>query len=173
MSTAHPWLEELPWPTKEMPRDELHERIEHTLTMVNSGVLATLGKNGPIASPIEFYAEGLTPYMFPQPGSPKLKAMRRDPRVCFAVNTPIFGWVTCRGAQVFGQAELLEEDTPEWEHGMEILHWEASAAELGRDINTRPDAPIMRVNPERIVYTEHWIRRQGYAPRQIWRKSDD
>jgi len=108
MSAAHPWLEELPWPTDKMPRDQLYERIEHTLTMVNMGVLATTGKNGAIASPIEFYAEGLTAYMYPQPGSPKIKAMQSDPRVSFAVHTPVVGWVSCRGAQLFGQAEILE-----------------------------------------------------------------
>jgi hypothetical protein len=30
----------------------------------------------------------------------------------------------------------------------------------------------MRIEPDRVVYTEHWIRRQGFAPRQIWRKAD-
>ena len=172
MSTAHPWLEELPWPKQAMPRDDLYERIEHTLTMVNMGVLATIGKHGPIASPIEFYADGLTAYMYPQPGSPKLKAMQRDPRVSFAVNTPVVGWVSCRGAQLFGEAEFLERGTPEWEHGINILHWQASAAELGRDVNTKPSDTIMRIDPDRVVYTEHWIRRRGFAPRQIWRKAD-
>ena len=172
MSAAHPWLEELPWPTEKMPRDQLYERIEHTLTMVNMGVLATTGKNGAIASPIEFYAEGLTAYMYPQPGSPKIKAMQSDPRVSFAVHTPVVGWVSCRGAHLFGQAEILEPGTPEWEHGIDILHWQASAAELGRDVNVRPPDPIMRIEPDRVVYTEHWIRRQGFAPRQIWRKAD-
>jgi hypothetical protein len=172
MSTAHPWLEELPWPTEKMPRNQLYERIEHTLTMVNMGVLATTGKNGPIASPVEFYAEGLTAYMYPQPGSPKLKAMQRDPRVSFAVHTPVVGWVSCRGAQLFGEAEFLEPGTPEWEHGINILRWQASAAELGRDVNVKPSDTIMRIAPDRVVYTEHWIRRQGFAPRQIWRKAD-
>ena len=28
-------------------------------------------------------------------------------------------------------------------------------------------------DPERIVYTEHMMRKEGYAPRQIWRRGAD
>jgi hypothetical protein len=27
------------------------------------------------------------------------------------------------------------------------------------------------VEAERIVHTEHWLRREGFAPRQTWRRS--
>jgi hypothetical protein len=27
------------------------------------------------------------------------------------------------------------------------------------------------VDADRIVYTEHWLRRDGYAPRQHWQRS--
>lgn len=170
MSNAHPWLEAWPWPTKKMPRDQLYARIEHLLVMANIGVLATTGKNGAIASPVEYTAEGLAVYSYPQPGSPKLAAMKRDPRVSFAVHAAVGNWVSCRGAQLFGLAEILEPGTDDWEHGIAILPWEANAIELGRDINTKPSDPIMRIQPDRVVYTEHWIRRDGYAPRQIWRR---
>jgi len=170
MSNAHPWLEDWPWPTKKMPRDQLYARIEHLLIMANIGVLATTGKNGAIASPVEYTAEGLAVYSYPQPGSPKLAAMKTDPRVSFAVHAAVGNWVSCRGAQLFGRAEILEPGTDDWEHGIAILPWEANAIELGRDINTKPSDPIMRIQPDRVVYTEHWMRRDGYAPRQIWRR---
>ena len=76
---AHPWLQETPWPTKPLPRDQLTARIEHLLAINWMGVLCTLGKDGPIGSPVEYYAEGNVVYILPQPGSPKLKAMERDP----------------------------------------------------------------------------------------------
>ena len=170
MSNAHPWLEDWPWPTKKMPRDQLYARIEHLLIMANIGVLATTGKNGAIASPVEYTAEGLAVYSYQQPGSPKLVAMKTDPRVSFAVHAAVGNWVSCRGAQLFGRAEILEPGTDDWEHGIAILPWEANAIELGRDINTKPSDPIMRIQPDRVVYTEHWMRRDGYAPRQIWRR---
>ena len=89
MSAAHRWLEPENWPKVPMPREALEARIERVLTLTNIAFLGTLGKNGPIVSPLEFYADGLDVYVFPQPNSPKLKAMQRDPRICLAVANPI------------------------------------------------------------------------------------
>ena len=171
MSAAHPWLEPENWPKTELPQDELTRRIERALTLTNIGVLSTIGKNGPIGSPVEFYADGLTIYVFPQPGSPKLKAMQRDPRVCFAVANPMAGWASAQGAQLFGKAELLDVGSSAWQHGMTIFKWPASSWEIGRPLKEPPQGQLMKLAPERIVYTEHFLRRDGYAPRQIWRQS--
>ena len=162
MSAAHPWLEPENWPTEQMPRDQLAQRIERVLTMTNICYLATLGKNGPIVSPVEFYADGLAIYVFPQPGSPKLKAMQRDPRVSCTM-----------GAQLFGKAELLEVGSPEWEHGMTIFKWPGSSFEIGRESDSPPQGMLMKLDPERIVYTEHYMRKDGFAPRQIWRREQN
>lgn len=168
MSAAHPWLEPENWPKTPLPRPRLEDRIERVLTITNIGVLATLGKNGPIASPVEFYADGLSLYVFPQPNSPKLKAMQRDPRVCFTVMNPMAGWACTMGAQLFGKAKLLEVDSPEWVRGMQIFKWPASSFEIGRPLDEPPRGLLMRLDPERIVYTEHFLRKEGFAPRQIW-----
>ncbi|MEZ5498325.1 MAG: pyridoxamine 5'-phosphate oxidase family protein [Steroidobacteraceae bacterium] len=171
MGAAHPWLELSNWPKQELPREELERRIERCLTLTNLGVLATSGRDGPIASPVEFYADRLDVYIFPQPNSPKLKAMQRDPRVCFAVANPMAGWASAQGAQIFGEAELLEPDSAGWQHGMNIFRWPASAFEIGRPLDGPPRGTLMRLAPRRIVYTEHFLRRDGFAPRQIWRPS--
>ena len=93
MSVAHPWLEQEPWPTATMPKEMLEGRIERVLTMTNIGYLGTVMKSGaPIVSPVEFYHDGLQLYIFPQPNSPKLKAMQRDPRVSVAIANPMAGW---------------------------------------------------------------------------------
>ncbi len=174
MSTAHPWLEEKPWPTKKMPKELLERHINRVLTLTNIGVLGTVSKSGaPIVSPVEFYADGLQIYMFPQPNSPKLKAMQRDPRVGFTVMNPMAGWACTMGAQVFGQANLLDVDTPEWEHGMKIFKWVASSWEMGSGLEQPPQGQLMRLDPDRIVFTEHFMRIDGWAPRQIWRKDED
>jgi hypothetical protein len=36
-----------------------------------------------------------------------------------------------------------------------------------------PGGPLVVVEAERIVYTEHWLRREGFAPRQVWRREPD
>ncbi len=172
MSVAQPWLEQSPWPTKQMPVDMLERRIERVLTMTNIGYLATVSKSGaPIVSPLEFYNEGMSVYFFPQPNSPKLKAMQRDPRVALAMANPMAGWACVMGCQLFGNVTLLDVDTPEWEHGMKVFKWVAGSFELGRDLNEGPPrGQLARLDPDRIVYTEHLNRKDGYAPRQIWRK---
>ena len=175
MSVAHPWLEQEPWPTAVMPREMLEKRIERVLTMTNIGYLGTVRKDGsPIVSPIEFYADGFTSaegfslYVFPQPKSPKAYAIKRDPRVAMAIANPMAGWACVMGCQFFGMAKLLDVDTPEWEHGMKVFKWQASSAELGRSLDTAPRGQLARIDAERIVYTEHLMRKEGYAPRQIW-----
>ena len=170
MSIAHPWLEE-PWPTKPLPNELLLKKIERILTMTNIAYLGTVAKDGsPIVSPLEFYHDDLAIYFFPQPGSPKLKAMQRDPRVSLAIANPMAGWACIMGAQIFGPATLMEPYTPEWEHGMSCFKWVGSKFEMGKPYDKPPEGILARLDPERIVYTEHLMRKEGYAPRQIWRK---
>jgi general stress protein 26 len=174
MSVAHPWLEQEPWPTQAMPKQMLEKRIERVLTMTNIGYLGTVRKDGsPIVSPLEFYNDGFTLYIFPQPKSPKAYAIKRDPRVAIAIANPMAGWACVMGCQIFGQATLLDVDTPEWERGMKVFKWQASSAELGRQTQEAPRGQLARIEPERIVYTEHLMRKEGYAPRQIWTPGDD
>lgn len=178
MSVAHKWLEQEPWPTKVMPKDLLESRIERALTLTNLGCLGTVKKDGsPIVSPVEFYSEfndgGFSVFIFPQPNSPKVLALRRDPRVCFAVATPMATWASVMGAQIFGKGTLLDPGTPEWEHGMRVYKWVASSFELGKITTTPPPGQLLRIDAERIAYTEHFMRKEGYAPRQIWERDSD
>jgi hypothetical protein len=168
--TAHPWLQQKEWPSKQLSRDELTSRIEHLLAIQWMGVLCTIGKNGPIGSPIEYYAEGTTCYMYPQPGSPKVKALERDPRICFAVHVENTGWASVRGAQLFGSGQFLEPGTPELDHAMSIYRWQSSSAQIGRPMDEVPQHRLLKFEPDRIVYTEQWLRKDGYGPRQIWTK---
>ena len=174
MSIAHKWLEQEPWPTQVMPKKLLESRIERVLTLTNIGYLGTVRKDGsPIVSPVEFYNDKFQLYIFPQPNSPKVHALRRDPRLSFAIANPMAGWACVMGAQFFGKGTLLDVDTSEWEHGMQVFKWVASSFELGK-INAKPPrGQLLRIDPERIVYTEHFMRSEGYAPRQIWTPGDD
>ena len=171
--SAHPWLAETPWPTRQLPRDELTGRIEHFLATQWMGVLCTTTATGPIGSPVEYYAEGTVVYILPQPGSPKVAAIQRDPRVCFAVHGENCGWASVRGAQLFGAAELLDPGTPEHDHALTIYRWQASSVQLGRPLDQPPQMQLAKIDPARIVYTEQWLRKDGYGPRQIWHKDPD
>jgi hypothetical protein len=78
------------------------------------------------------------------------------------------GWASAMGCQMFGNAVLLDPGTKDWQHGMRVFKWPASAFEIGRPFSEPPKGQLMRLRPDRIVYTEHFLRRDGYAPRQIW-----
>lgn len=168
--SAHPWLSETPWPTRQLPREELARRIEHFLATHWMGVLCTSGRNGPIGSPVEYYAEGMTIYILPQPGSPKIKALQADPRICVAIHGANCGWASVRGAQLFGNAEMLDPGTAEHAHAMSVYRWQASAVQLGKPLDKTPQVALLRLTPERIVYTEQWLRKDGFGPRQIWHR---
>jgi hypothetical protein len=78
------------------------------------------------------------------------------------------------GAQFFGTGTLLDPGTPAWELGMKIFKWPASHFELGQPAGSGPPrGQLLRIDPERIVYTEHLLRKEGYAPRQIWLRDAD
>jgi nitroimidazol reductase NimA-like FMN-containing flavoprotein (pyridoxamine 5'-phosphate oxidase superfamily) len=171
--SAHPWLAETPWPTKQLPREELTSKIEHFLATHWMGVLCTIGKDGPIGSPVEYYADGMACYVLPQPNSPKLKAMQRDPRVCFAVHGENSGWASVQGAQLFADVEIIEPGTPEHEAAMQVYRWESSAVQLGKPIDEVPQVQLAKIDPHRVVYTEQWLRKDGFGPRQIWHKDPD
>jgi nitroimidazol reductase NimA-like FMN-containing flavoprotein (pyridoxamine 5'-phosphate oxidase superfamily) len=168
--SAHPWLAETPWPTQQLPREELTSKIEHFLATHWMGVLCTLGKDGPIGSPVEYYADGTDAYILPQPNSPKLKAMQRDPRVCFAVHGENSGWASVRGAQLFADVEIIEPGTPAHEAAMNIYRWESSAVQLGKPLDEVPQMQLAKISPHRVVYTEQWLRKDGFGPRQIWHR---
>ncbi|MGI9308397.1 MAG: pyridoxamine 5'-phosphate oxidase family protein [Gammaproteobacteria bacterium] len=168
--SAHSWLAETPWPTKQLPREELEQRIEHFLATHWMGVLCTVNKNGPIGSPVEYYAEGKSVYVLPQPGSPKVKAMQDDPRLCFAIFGENSGWASVRGTQLFGKAEFIEPGTSAHEHAMSIYRWQPSAVQLSKPLDSPPQVALVKIDPERIVYTEQWLRKDGFGPRQIWHK---
>ena len=159
--SAHPWLVETPWPTKQLPREEMTARIQHLLATHWMGVLCTIARSGPIGSPVEYYADGMAVYILPQPGSPKLRALQADPRVCFAVHAANSGWASVRGAQLFGTARLLDPGTPEHAQAMTIYRWEPSAIQLGMSLDKPPQVQLLEIDPDRIVYTEHWLRLYG------------
>jgi hypothetical protein len=70
---------------------------------------------------------------------------------------------------LFGTARTLERDHPEADAYWEALRWQSDHVERGRSLDEVPADPITIVTPARILYTEHWLRREGYAPRQTWR----
>jgi hypothetical protein len=86
---------------------------------------------------------------------------------------PLVSQASSRGAQLFGTAEVLMPGDDGYADGMAVYRWQSDAAERGRPLDQEPDGPMLRIAAERIVYTEHWLRREGYSPRQFWTRTRD
>jgi general stress protein 26 len=167
-SQPTPWLVGDP-PRKRLDHDRLSERILNLLGSQNMCVLATAGANGPLATPVRYYCRDFDVIFTASPTSPKLRNIRSDNRVSLGIFAPHVGLASSRGCQVFGNATVALPGTPEFEDAIRWYRWQSDSAERGR--STPPSTAVVTVKPERIVYTEHWLRRDGYAPRQVWTRA--
>ncbi|MCT2280569.1 pyridoxamine 5'-phosphate oxidase family protein [Micromonospora chalcea] len=169
MPLTNPWLTG-PTPTRKLDRDRLEERILNLLSSQNMCVLATAGPDGPLATPVRYYPLGFTLMFTAAPRSPKMRNIAADPRVSVGVFAPLVGLASSRGAQVFGAARVLGPEHPDRARHWAAFRWESEHAERGRSLAEPPEDPLVVIEADRIVYTEHWLRREGYAPRQHWRR---
>jgi nitroimidazol reductase NimA-like FMN-containing flavoprotein (pyridoxamine 5'-phosphate oxidase superfamily) len=82
---------------------------KHSCGMVhrNALVLATSYKDSPRATPLEFFNEGLTLYIFGEPGG-KIANIKRNKKVCAAVyEQPLKHSKVQKSVQIFGKVELI------------------------------------------------------------------
>lgn len=170
MPLNNPWLAE-PAPSRRLERDPLEERIRNLLAGQNMCVLATTGADGPLATPVRYYALDLAIMFTASPRSPKMRNLAADPRVSAGIFAPLVGLASSRGAQIFGRARVLGPDDPAREPYWAAFRWENEHVERGRPVTEPPRETLVVIEPDRIVYTEHWLRRDGFAPRQVWRRN--
>ncbi|GIM94307.1 pyridoxamine 5'-phosphate oxidase family protein [Paractinoplanes toevensis] len=170
MPLTNPWLTE-PMPAGRLPRERLDERIRNLLASQNMCVLATAGPDGPLATPVRYYSLDFAVMFTAAPSSPKLRNVAADPRVSVGIFAPLVGLASSRGAQLFGEALVLPPDHPDGERYWAAFRWESEHAERGRPLTEPPRDTLVVIEPTRIVYTEHWLRREGFAARQFWKRS--
>jgi nitroimidazol reductase NimA-like FMN-containing flavoprotein (pyridoxamine 5'-phosphate oxidase superfamily) len=169
MPVTNEWLAG-PSPTKRLDRDLLEERILNLLSSQNMCVLATSGADGPLATPVRYFHLDFALMFTAVPTSPKMRNIAADPRVSIGIFAPLVGQASSRGAQVFGRARVLEIDDPEFSYYWPAVRWQSDHVERSRPLDEPPSGPLTIVEADRIVYTEHWLRRRGYAPRQFWKR---
>lgn len=171
MPITNPWLAG-PSSEKRLERGRLEERILNLFSSQNMCVLATSGPSGPLATPVRYFHLDFALLITAVGTSPKMRNIAADPRVSIGVFAPLVGQASSRGAQVFGRARVLTEDDADFAHYWPAYRWQADHVERSRSLDEPPTGPMLVVDAERIVYTEHWLRREGYAPRQFWRRTE-
>ncbi|MGC4943328.1 pyridoxamine 5'-phosphate oxidase family protein [Kribbella sp. DT2] len=168
MTLTNSWLAG-PEPTRRLEYDVLSERILNLLSSQNMCVLATSNEDGPLATPVRYYHLDFTLLFTAAAGSPKMRNLAADPRVSVGIFAPLVGQASSRGAQVFGRAEVLMPEDGEFARYWEAYRWQSDHVERGRSLEDPPVGPLVAIAAEKVVYTEHWLRKTGYAPRQVWR----
>ncbi|WNV91741.1 pyridoxamine 5'-phosphate oxidase family protein [Umezawaea sp. Da 62-37] len=171
MPVTNPWLAG-PAPENRLDRSRLSERILNLLSSQNMCVLATTGPNGPLATPVRYYHLDFTVMFTAAPRSPKMRNIAADPRISIGVFAPLVGQASSRGAQLFGEARVLTPESPDHDDHWSAFRWQSDHVERSLPLDEPPTGPLVVVAAKRIVYTEHWLRREGYAPRQFWRAAD-
>lgn len=169
MPLANPWLGD-PMPERRLERTDLEERIRNLLSTQNMCVLATTGPDGPLATPVRFFALDFSLMFTASPRSPKMRNIAADSRVSLAVFAPLVGLASSRGVQVFGDAVVIPDGHERFDHFWEAFRWESEQAEQGRSPDESPGSVVV-VEAERMVYTEHWLRKSGFAARHFWSAS--
>lgn len=169
MPVTNPWLAG-PVPTRRLDRDRLEERVLNLLSSQNMCVLATTGADGPLATPVRYFHLDFALMFTAAPDSPKMRNIARDPRVSIGVFAPLVGQASSRGAQLFGTARILESSAIDHQRYWEAVRWQSDHVERSRNLDDPPLGPLVVIDASRIVYTEHWLRRDGFAPRQHWKR---
>ena len=63
----------------------------------------------------------------------------------------------------------MERNDPDADRYWSAFRWQSDHIESGRPLSEPPMDPMTVITPSRILYTEHWLRKSGDSPRQVWR----
>jgi nitroimidazol reductase NimA-like FMN-containing flavoprotein (pyridoxamine 5'-phosphate oxidase superfamily) len=160
---------------EKLPEDKLKERIASIFKEQTMCTIATASSDGqPRATPLECFAEGLTLYIFADPGT-KIENIKVNPKVCISICNQIKpswqgdNWKKHKAAQITGVATILEPDNQESIRARkEVIHWQEFVGALGWDTTEPPAGLVVKVVPKKIEYSESALMAEGYSSKQVW-----
>ena len=158
-----------------LSEDKLKERIATLFKEQTMCTIATASSDGqPRATPLECFADGMTLYIFADPGT-KQENIKVNPKVSISMCNQLKpswagdNWKGQKAAVITGVATILEPDDPESIHAKkEVIQSEEFVAALGMDINDFTGTRIVKVEIKKIEYSESELMVQGYSSKQIW-----
>jgi nitroimidazol reductase NimA-like FMN-containing flavoprotein (pyridoxamine 5'-phosphate oxidase superfamily) len=160
--------------TTRMPREELETHLIARLKEVRMCSLATSLEDQPRATPLEYFTDGLTIYIGPDPGT-KTRNLRTNPRVSLSMCNTLqadfeHAWDKVWAIQITGQGRLYEAGTPEQARAREVIDFAAYFRALNRDYTVIPaDTRILKIVPEKIEMNDFSLIGRGFCHRQVWR----
>lgn len=161
--------------TAQLPGNKLKERISAFFKEQTMCTIATASRDGqPRATPLECFAEGMTLYIFADPGM-KIENIRVNPKVSVSICNQLKpswlgdNWKSHKAMKITGVATILEPDDPENIRARkEVIHWQEYVEALGWDISEPPKGLVIKVESKKIEYTETGLMAEGYSSKQVW-----
>ena len=158
-----------------LSEEKLKERIATLFKEQTMCTIATASSDGqPRATPLECFADGMTLYIFADPGT-KIANITVNPKVSISVCNQINprwegdGWKGIKAAQITGVATILQPDDPESLRARkEVIRWQEYVTALGKDTSKPPHGLVLKVVPSKIEYSESELMLQGYSVKQLW-----
>jgi nitroimidazol reductase NimA-like FMN-containing flavoprotein (pyridoxamine 5'-phosphate oxidase superfamily) len=153
---------------KHLSKKELEEEIIDYLSKKNPCSLATCGKDGiPRISVVDYINKGLTIYIISE-GGEKFKNLRENNNVAIGLGTSARTTQSVRGVNIWGIAEIFEDDTPEFAYALKLFSpvLKAMEEEMGGPVEIpKGILGLIRVTPTKIVYhhnskgikNAHWV----------------
>jgi nitroimidazol reductase NimA-like FMN-containing flavoprotein (pyridoxamine 5'-phosphate oxidase superfamily) len=162
--------------TVKLSEDKLKERISNFFKEQTMCVISTASTDGqPRSTPLECFAEGMTLYIFADPGT-KVENIKVNPKVSIAMcnqlkpNWSGDNWKVHKAVKITGVARLLGPDDPENIRAMkEVIPWLEYVGALGWDISEPPKGLVIKVESKKIEYTENGLMAEGYSSKQVWK----
>ena len=187
---------------QDIPRKELEKEIleflDTTCGLVDSNpgphscgtihrtalVLATSHEDEPRATPLEFFNEGFTFYIFGEPGG-KIANIKRNPKVCAAIyEQPLDHTKTQRSLQLWGKAELINVRNDKNTYMEHVKKWnmrgvaKALMSPLTKDLSPEKQEKqveklleminLIRIEPTRMVLRKY--NTDFSMPKYEWKK---
>ena len=158
-----------------LPEDKLKKRIATLFKEQTMCTIATASSDGqPRATPLECFADGITLYIFADPGT-KIENIKVNPKVSISVCNQITpswkgdDWKEIKAAQITGVATILQPDDPESIRARkEVIRWQEFIGALGRDTSEPPNGLVLKVVPSKIEYSETKLMLKGFSSKQLW-----
>jgi len=158
-----------------LSEDELKKHIATLFKEQTMCTIATASSDGqPRATPLECFAEGMTLYIFADPGT-KIVNIKENPKVSISVCNQITpswkgdDWKKIKAAQITGVATILQPDDPESIRARkEVIRWQEFTGALGRDTSKPPNGLVLKVVPSKIEYSESELMLKGFNAKQLW-----
>jgi nitroimidazol reductase NimA-like FMN-containing flavoprotein (pyridoxamine 5'-phosphate oxidase superfamily) len=152
--------------TKQMSKDEIERRISIFIKNHNMCVLCTARENIPRATPIEYWADGTTIYIFADPGS-KRENIKANPKVSVGIFDPFVGSLSVKGMQITGEATLLADGNPEYSEALIIHRKELVGEDIG-DFKPREGGMVIKVEAKKIEYIDIALKVEGFDLKLVW-----